>query len=731
MKQLYLLTISFLLLSVVKSQTILWEKTDHGTSNYLNPEGTAIIPNDSGTYWLLENAEQDDGSYFGISKDLQGKIFNINGNEVWNSLYNTGIFGINHLGDYCILQNNKLLISGFEQIPYKDVGNEQCGIVCIDHVGNLIWDYHQTMIYDSITDIFTDLNENIYLLKQDYIYNDTIIKFSNNGSVIWRRGLPYNSAFQDFSFNDFTNQFLLFSNVASGIEILYLDTLCQPIDTVIFDGNANDNVSKALMLDDGNYILIGYSNSTTNYFTGNHGSYDGWIAKCDSSGNVLWSRCYGGSDDDKLYFISKTNDGGFLISGTTNSNDDDLTIIAPLSSGNDRGWLMKIDSLGNILWQYIKSDRIFSAYQTTDSCYVLSAGTKPNAYFSKISFFGYNIIQLDSIGCHSPDSANIFGTAYGGFPPYSYQWSTGDTTANLTNVPQGIYYVTVTDSLGNTNTNTDTISVYLSFSTPMLCINTDTSNNYRNILISNYSNETDSIKLIAQNNIDTINLGTFASNSVLIDSTYIDSLYDYYIIAFNSCSQQATSQTKTPLFLQIDSTNNNKVYLTCTAKLGILQFPPYFILCRINPDGTSNYFNNALNCLQSGINNTCSIVDNTLTMSGEYKYFFKVSGISACFSPDYFSNVATVDVLTEVKTKKFDSLISIYPVPTDENLSIVTNDNSIIEKVEIINISEKILKKYYPQKSKLQLSVKELQNGLYFIKIQTGNSLIIKKIIKD
>lgn len=731
MKQLLLFTVTFFILTGLNAQTIIWEKFDNGNSNYLNPEGTAIIPNDSGTYWVLENAEHDHGSYYGISRDLQGKIYDTNGNELNNNLtYYTGIYGINNLNDYSVLHNNKLLISGFCWIPYKNIQNEQIGVVCINDTGGLLWDFSHPLVYNGFyanSFITEDINKNIYLLLENDNSNDSIFKLSNNGNVIWERDLSFSSETQDFLYDNLKNQFLLFSNTSDGVNIIYLDTMCQSTETTTYNGDANDSVSKALMFNDGSFIFVGCSNSTNNYFADNHGGYDGWVARCDSSGNVIWSKCYGGSQDDKLYFISSTDDGGFLIAGKTKSNDYDVSVLDSLSSGTNRGWLMKIDSLGNILWQYFTSDRIFSANQTPDNCYVLSAGTEPNAYFSKIAFLGYNIIQLDLLACHDTGSTNIFGTAYGGFPPYTYQWSTGDTTANLMNVPQGIYYVTVTDSLGNSNT--DTISTYTSFTTPQICINTDTSNNYRKILISNYSPATDSMKLIAQNSFDTIEVGTFAPNSVLIDSIYSDSLYDYYIVAFNSCGQNAKSEQKTPLFIKLDSTNTHYVYLTCTAKLG--QAPSSslsFTLCRKNPDGTFNYFNNTLNCLYYG--NTCSIVDSTLSVSGEYKYFYKADEITSCFFPDLFSNVVTVEVATNNKTEKSNNSISIFPNPTNDRLLIQSNNGNNIEKIEIINISKKILKTYFPQKNRCQISLSNLPNGLYFIRLQTKDSFLVKKITK-
>lgn len=54
--------------------------------------------------------------------------------------------------------------------------------------------------------------------------------------------------------------------------------------------------------------------------------------------------------------------------------------------------------------------------------------------------------------CYNSDNGGITLIVTGGTPAYTYLWSTGATTQHLSNVPEGTYYVTVTDSLGETGT---------------------------------------------------------------------------------------------------------------------------------------------------------------------------------------------------------------------------------------------------------------------------------------
>ena len=80
---------------------------------------------------------------------------------------------------------------------------------------------------------------------------------------------------------------------------------------------------------------------------GNHGgsfpySPDFWVLKADSIGNFIWGKCIGGTGDDIAYDIKQTPDGGYVIAGTSSSNDGDVT---GNNGGNDV-WVVKLAPLG-------------------------------------------------------------------------------------------------------------------------------------------------------------------------------------------------------------------------------------------------------------------------------------------------------------------------------------------------------------------------------------------------
>jgi hypothetical protein len=141
-------------------------------------------------------------------------------------------------------------------------------------------------------------------------------------------------------------------------------------------GNGMDNGRAIQHTADGNFIIAGSTNSTNGDVSGNHGDYDGWIIKIDTSGNIIWQKCLGGTGIDEAYSIEPTSDGGYFITGTTNSNDGDIT-------GNHGAfdfWVVKIDCNGGFVGQKCLggSAEDFGNYgvQTNDNGYIITGLTR-------------------------------------------------------------------------------------------------------------------------------------------------------------------------------------------------------------------------------------------------------------------------------------------------------------------------------------------------------------------
>lgn len=140
-------------------------------------------------------------------------------------------------------------------------------------------------------------------------------------------------------------------------------------------GSLKDDAYDVRQTADGGYVLAGEVGSNDGDVTVNHGSTDAWVIKLDTTGTITWEKALGGSDIEIAYAVQQTNDGGFVVAGTTTSNDGDVTG----NHGDYDAWVVKLDDLGNITWQRTlggtDSDQALAIQETTDNGYVLVGKT--------------------------------------------------------------------------------------------------------------------------------------------------------------------------------------------------------------------------------------------------------------------------------------------------------------------------------------------------------------------
>lgn len=151
---------------------------------------------------------------------------------------------------------------------------------------------------------------------------------------------------------------------------------------------------------DGGYIIAGQSNSNDGDVTGNHGGYDYWIVKLTSSGVIEWEKSYGGSKDEIAYSIQQTKDGGYIVSGQSNSNDDDVTG----NHGSYDYWIVKLTSSGVIEWEKSlggsSGEWATSICQTSDGGYIVAGSSRDGDGEITGSHGGWDywIVKLTSTG---------------------------------------------------------------------------------------------------------------------------------------------------------------------------------------------------------------------------------------------------------------------------------------------------------------------------------------------
>ncbi len=133
-------------------------------------------------------------------------------------------------------------------------------------------------------------------------------------------------------------------------------------------GSDRDIFTTVLQTSDGGYLAGGFTASSDGDVTGHHGGNDIWLVKFDDTGAVEWKQCYGGSMSDMIstsfssFFtkdglIQETPDGGFVIAGSSNSSNGDVSGFhgsSSVTATSTRGdiWLFKINAGGTLLWQH-------------------------------------------------------------------------------------------------------------------------------------------------------------------------------------------------------------------------------------------------------------------------------------------------------------------------------------------------------------------------------------------
>ena len=176
---------------------------------------------------------------------------------------------------------------------------------------------------------------------------------------------------------------LLSGQNPAGSEIYLIKTNASG-DTLwskIFDGSGSETGEEVRQTKDGGYILVG---STDSYGAG---YTDVYLVKTNSSGDTLWTRTYGDTSWDIGYSLALAPDGGFVLAGMSLSFGDSTQF-----------YLIRTDSLGRIRWQKTYGGRsqewCYSVGITSDGGYILTGST--NSFGAGLD--DVFLVKTDSLG---------------------------------------------------------------------------------------------------------------------------------------------------------------------------------------------------------------------------------------------------------------------------------------------------------------------------------------------
>jgi len=191
----------------------------------------------------------------------------------------------------------------------------------------------------------------------------------------------------------------------NGIQVYLIKTNASgdTLWTRSYGGVNDDRGFSVQQTQDGGYVVAGDATSFGN-------SWQVYLIKTDSSGDTLWTRTYGGAGDDRGYSVQQTQDGGYIVAGFTDS----------LVGGNVDVYLIKTNATGDTLWTRtyggVGYDYGESVQQTQDGGYIVAGET--NSFGNGVQVY---LIKTNASG------GTLWTRTYGG-AWNEWGWSVQQTT---------------------------------------------------------------------------------------------------------------------------------------------------------------------------------------------------------------------------------------------------------------------------------------------------------------
>jgi len=221
------------------------------------------------------------------------------------------------------------------------------------------------------------------------------------------------------------------------------------------------------------YILAGssLSDKSGDKEVNNLGDLDYWIWKMKEDGSLDWQKSFGGNGSDQLISLKLTLDGGFLLGGSSNSDDkiieDKPNLKKEKCFGNEDFWILKLNAKGDEEWQKtlggFAQDNLVQVILTKDNGYLL-AGSSASGKNGNKETIGYGaldywIVKLDNKGkvewqksyggIYNDELKSVIQTHDGGFLIGGYSNSTFSGNKLEDTKGANDFWLIKTDSEGN------------------------------------------------------------------------------------------------------------------------------------------------------------------------------------------------------------------------------------------------------------------------------------------
>lgn len=486
-----------------------------------------------------------------------------------------------------------------------------------------------------------------------------------------------------------------------------------------FGGTGDDEGYTMCRTNDGGSVIAGISNLTSGDVTGNHGDYDFWVIRIDTSGNLLWQKSLGGTGDDEANSVLQSYDKGFIILGSSNSIDGDVTG----NIGSRDYWVVKLDSAGNLLWQKSYGGTNIDAtgfiQPTKDSGYVISGYTYSN--------------NVNVSGNHSTTTADLWSLKIDSVGNIVWQkclGGTGNEWGAIIHQTNDGGYIVAGDSKSN---NGDVSGHHGSLSTQdYWVVKLDTARNiqWQKSLGGTSDDVLNSIE--QTNDGGYIIAGSSMSNNGDVTNNHGNN--DYWIVKLDTSGniqwQKCLGGTGDDQAMEIHQTSDGGYIVTgesasangnVTANNGGYDF----WIVKLDTVGNIQW--------QKSIGGTGTDVSSSIYQNADGSII--VAGYSDSNDGDVSGNhgsndfwVAKLVFPTIIESQKLYSYISIFPNPSSGHFSVKLPKTTSC--VQILNsLGEIIDKKIVTHQNELNYDI--INNGIYYVQIFTEKEIISKKIIID
>lgn len=283
----------------------------------------------------------------------------LNVSVVYNKVYSIAAY--NNLHTVTSTNDGGCIAGGSYSFNY---GTNDCYILKVDASGNKQWDKQfGGSGYDRVIKIF-ESQKGFFGIAQtfssDRDINDNhgsmdmlVFELDKNGNLLWQKNIgteKYDGVAACIKNAD--GSFMIAGSIKDSSNLQISDGwICKMSSTgdVIwektFGGSNDDSFSSLVATTDGGYVVTGITNSTDGDLEGNQGQKD-WVAKIDRNGNKVWTKTYGCSGANSSFGVVQSGNG-FIVIGTINSGGGDVTSYY----GSLDTWIFKLDAVGNLVWQ--------------------------------------------------------------------------------------------------------------------------------------------------------------------------------------------------------------------------------------------------------------------------------------------------------------------------------------------------------------------------------------------